>query len=281
MTIARPFASISSFLRAPADEGGGGGAAGDGGGGSGGQGGGDGGGAPPTRPEFVPEKFWAADKNEVNVEALAKSYTELEGRQRTSKEELKRQAQTEFETERRKGLPEKPEGYKLELPDGATLKVPDSDPFIAAARAFAHKEGLGQQHFNTMVAAHVAGMMALIPDGKVEMGKLGDKATDRVSAVEAYVKANVPAEFHEAYEEVASTAAGVQLLEHLIEKARPPSQGGGGEGGAGGAVKTPAELAQMRADPRYQYGGAKFDQKYFDMVRAEYARAHPGAQGRR
>lgn len=31
-----------------------------------------------TRPEHVPEKFWDATKGEVNVEALAKSYTELE-----------------------------------------------------------------------------------------------------------------------------------------------------------------------------------------------------------
>jgi len=31
-----------------------------------------------ARPAHVPEKFWNADKGEVNVEALAKSYTELE-----------------------------------------------------------------------------------------------------------------------------------------------------------------------------------------------------------
>lgn len=32
----------------------------------------------PQRPEHIPEKFWDAAKGEVNVEALAKSYTELE-----------------------------------------------------------------------------------------------------------------------------------------------------------------------------------------------------------
>lgn len=32
----------------------------------------------PQRPAHVPEKFWNADKGEVNLEALAKSYTELE-----------------------------------------------------------------------------------------------------------------------------------------------------------------------------------------------------------
>lgn len=32
----------------------------------------------PQRPEHIPEKFWNADKGEVNVEAMAKSYAELE-----------------------------------------------------------------------------------------------------------------------------------------------------------------------------------------------------------
>jgi hypothetical protein len=33
---------------------------------------------PPARPEHVPEKFWNAEKGEVNVDALLKSYGELE-----------------------------------------------------------------------------------------------------------------------------------------------------------------------------------------------------------
>ena len=34
--------------------------------------------AAPTRPDHVPEKFWNAEKGEVNVDALLKSYSELE-----------------------------------------------------------------------------------------------------------------------------------------------------------------------------------------------------------
>lgn len=34
--------------------------------------------APGARPEYVPEKFWDAEKGEVNVQALATSYAELE-----------------------------------------------------------------------------------------------------------------------------------------------------------------------------------------------------------
>lgn len=48
----------------------------------------------PTKPEGVPDKFWDAEKGEVNVEALVKSYTELE----KSKGEPKDEAEAEAET---------------------------------------------------------------------------------------------------------------------------------------------------------------------------------------
>lgn len=40
--------------------------------------GGEGGDSKPQRPEHIPEKFWDAEKGEVNVDAMAKSYAELE-----------------------------------------------------------------------------------------------------------------------------------------------------------------------------------------------------------
>jgi hypothetical protein len=39
------------------------------------------------RPEHIPEKFWDDEKGEVNVEALAKSYSELEKAKSSGKEE--------------------------------------------------------------------------------------------------------------------------------------------------------------------------------------------------
>ena len=41
---------------------------------------------PPARPEQVPEKFWNAEKGEVNVDALLKSYGELERTRSTTTE---------------------------------------------------------------------------------------------------------------------------------------------------------------------------------------------------
>lgn len=41
----------------------------------------------PQRPEYIPEKFWDAEKGEVNIENLAKSYGELEKSRSAPKEE--------------------------------------------------------------------------------------------------------------------------------------------------------------------------------------------------
>lgn len=41
----------------------------------------------PEKPEWVPEKFWNAEKGEVRTEALAQSYKELESKQGAAKKE--------------------------------------------------------------------------------------------------------------------------------------------------------------------------------------------------
>ena len=40
------------------------------------------------RPEFIPEKFWDADRSEPNVEALGSSYKALESKLGQRTEEL-------------------------------------------------------------------------------------------------------------------------------------------------------------------------------------------------
>src|SRR5687768_2714090 len=47
----------------------------------------------PTRPDHIPEKFWDADKGEVRLEAMAKSYAELEKSKGKPQEEPKQEEQ--------------------------------------------------------------------------------------------------------------------------------------------------------------------------------------------
>ena len=53
------------------------------------------------RPEYVPEKFWNKDLNEVNVEELSASYNSLEKKLGARTDELSKQVREEIEKEKR------------------------------------------------------------------------------------------------------------------------------------------------------------------------------------
>ena len=55
---------------------------------------------PRKRPEYVSEKFWNADTNEVNLEDLASSYNSLEKKLGSRTEELSKQIRQDIEQER-------------------------------------------------------------------------------------------------------------------------------------------------------------------------------------
>lgn len=227
--------------------------------------------APAARPDWAPDKFWDSAKNELRVQDLATSYRDLEGKLRTRNDDVRKAIETEFHAERRRGLPEKPDGYKLDLPDGSRLKADEKDPFVSQVRAFAHEAGINQEGFTKLLASHIAGMAAVIPDSDAEMAKLGDKAADRVSAVDLWIKANVPAKHHAAYEEFAVTAAGVELLEHFMEKLRDPSQVRGEGAGAGEKPPTLDEVRAMQRDERY-WNEHKRDMAFVKKVDEAYQR---------
>ena len=72
-------------------------------------------GSAPQRPEHIPEKFWDAEKGEVRVEELAKSYAELE------KAKANPPAKTEGEANPDDAnLPEEVVKFKTEVTDGIT-----------------------------------------------------------------------------------------------------------------------------------------------------------------
>lgn len=74
----------------------------------------------PARPEYIPEKFWDAEKGAPNLEGMARSYSELERR---------------FGATRPATVPESPDLYELkpaELPDGVEWNETAAAKFAAA-----------------------------------------------------------------------------------------------------------------------------------------------------
>lgn len=70
----------------------------------------------PQRPEHIPEKFWDAEKGEVRVEALAKSYAELERTRGEQPKEAPQETPKEQAQARPDGKIEKAQGEQEQAP---------------------------------------------------------------------------------------------------------------------------------------------------------------------
>lgn len=255
---------------------------------------------PPARPEFVPEKFWAADKGEIRIEDLAKSYAKLEAERPKLKETLTTEIKTALEQERLKGRPEKPEAYKIGLPEGdkafsdvvildkppgqdfqpeagkvyAVVK-PDS-PLFKAATTLAHKYGVPQAEFSGLVGelAREIGFRPITQEQAAEARKaiytqLGEQGEQRVQHVGKQLAALVGEKHAQAFDATVESPAQVEAFEALLEKMGQAKFSPGSTPVA--PPKSEAELKAMVADERYYT-----DPVYKKQVDDEYKRAYPG-----
>jgi hypothetical protein len=191
-------------------EGGGSGAAG-GDAGAGNNSGGSGNSGAKTRPDFLPEQFWDAEKGEARVESLAKSWADTRAALKNKGGEA----------------PKTPEEYQFRAPEGVT--VDKDDPGLKFFRAAAHKAGISNEAFNIAAGeflkqAHESGLLEPIKpvDAAAEMKKLGEAGDAMVRAVTAWglqMKENgiwTDEDFAEVVI-LGSTADGIRALNKLRE----------------------------------------------------------------
>jgi hypothetical protein len=158
----------------------------------------------------IPAKFLRPDGT-PDVDALAKSYAELE-RYSLGKEEALR---AKLEQERLARRPEKADAYAV--PE--TLGIPPDElaqhPLTQWWREHAYQQGLDQAGFETGIRQY---LQATQPNLEEERAKLGENAEVRTRALGAWVYANFsePQELA-AIERLCSTAAGVQAMERLMQ----------------------------------------------------------------
>jgi hypothetical protein len=257
-------------------------------------------GAPPARPDHVPEKFWDPAKGAIRADDLAKSYGEAQKLIGKKASELTSddykaivtlrsdELRQEIAAERRRGLPERPDGYRLELsadqlrdlPDGAfDAEAFKDDPLVGWWRSAAHESGLTQEQFAKGIHAYlgvVHGHRQAVFDE--EMAKLGANAKPRLEAVQMWLDKNLSKEHAAALTAAGVSADAIGAIEAIIQKAGGPSVLPGGPGSETqrqGGAKTLAELRAMQQDRRYWHPKDK-DPAYVAQVQAEYARAFPG-----
>ena len=223
------------------------------------------------KPEFVQDKFWDADRKEVNLENLASSYNALEKKLGSRTEDLSKQVRQDLEQER---LGKVPEEYNLnvpELPENVDVSVSEDMEIVQWWKDTAKQNGLSQEQFDEGVKVFIDNAMATLPDVNAELEKLGDNSKERVEAAELWSKKNLSPEAYNTFSSIASTADGVKAIEEIMKMTKDspmpttPTQ----------VSVTPdlGDLKSMMNDPRY-YDSNKRDDGYVKRVTELYEKAY-------
>jgi hypothetical protein len=134
-----------------------------------------------------------------------------------------------------------PDGFKL--PDGTAWQFDPKDPALIDAQRFANRVGLTQSQFSELLSVHVSQQMAdqqaIAAGAQREMEKLGPNATQRVSAIETFIRGIVGDELGTglrqmvltqkhvlAWEKIASQFASQGVASYKAHGREPPGQPG-------------------------------------------------------
>ena len=214
-------------------------------------------------PEYVPEKFWNKDLNEINVEEMGASYKALEKRLGQRTEELAGTIREEVLADIKGTAPEAYEIQLPELPEGVNIDVDPEQPLLQWWEETARSKGLSNEDFNKGIEAFVNNEVAALPDRDTQISLLGENANVRIESADLWAKKNLSENSYEAIVNLANTADGVKAIEEImaLNKDAPiPST----------ETKidvTPSgdDLRSMMKDERYWKDGAK-DQAYIKKV---------------
>lgn len=201
-----------------------------------------------TRPEHVPVKFWDPATGSIRVDALLKSYQELERRMSSPADPAAEKAKALALL----GVPEKPDGYCIRCDHG--LFEPDAE-----INSRLHGAGFTPDQAQLLYDLAAERMLPLLGEmaagylAEAELEKLAlhfggaEKWQELSGQILAWGQRSLPAPLLDA---LSGTADGVLALHRLMAEGggEPKPLRGGPEGDAGGSA---GDLNRMIADPRY------------------------------
>ena len=205
----------------------------------------------PARPADVPEKFWDDGKGALRVDALLKSYLELERRmsQRFAPPAPDAPAEDQQRWRRMLGIPDGPDGYEVTSPH--ELVTPD-----AGVNAKLHEAGFTPRQVQLVYDLAAERLLPLIAEAAAdfEAGRQVEKlrahfgGEDRFRRVAAQLSAWGRAHLPDAvFTALASTSEGVLAMQRMMESKEPPLS----RDASAGSAPDEAELRRMMRDPRY------------------------------
>jgi hypothetical protein len=190
----------------------------------------------PSRPDYVPEKFWDTQAGQVRVEALSKSYGELE-RRMSGMIPGPKSPDWEQNWRRAMGVPASPDGYGITPKD-------DCVSVDADVNRRQHAAGFTPAQA-PLVRDYADGYRAEIAREKLVAEFGGAEKWDALAPqIARWGEANLP---RPVYEALASSPAGVRALHRLMSSGEPSLDGMG-------AAARPVDeegLRKLMADKRY------------------------------
>jgi len=222
-------------------------------------------------PEYIPEKFWDTERNEIKVEELGASYKALEQKLGMRTEDLVRQVQEDYENQRKSSVPESYEVRLPEVPEDVEITVDPEQELVKSWQQICKDNGLSQEVFDQGVAAFVNNEIAGLPNLQEEMGKLGDNARERIEAADLWSKKYLSTDAYDAIANLASTAEGVKALEEImsLSKSKPLPN----TNTVVDVELDERDLQSMMQDPRYWKEGMK-DPSYIAKVTNLYQKKY-------
>ena len=222
-------------------------------------------------PEYIPEKFWDTERNEIKVEELGASYKALEQKLGMRTEDLVRQVQEDYENQRKSSVPESYEVRLPEVPEDVEITVNPEQELVKSWQQICKDNGLSQEVFDQGVAAFVNNEIAGLPNLQEEMAKLGDNARERIEAADLWSKKYLSTDSYDVIANLASTAEGVKALEEIMSLSR--SKPLPNTNTVIDVELDERDLQSMMKDPRYWKEGMK-DPAYIAKVTNLYQKKY-------
>lgn len=222
-------------------------------------------------PEYIPEKFWDTERNEIKVEELGASYKALEQKLGMRTEDLVRQVQEDYENQRKSSVPESYEVRLPEVPEDVEITVNPEQELVKSWQQICRDNGLSQEVFDQGVAAFVNNEIAGLPNLQEEMAKLGDNARERIEAADLWSKKYLSTDSYDVIANLASTAEGVKALEEIMSLSR--SKPLPNTNTVIDVELDERDLQSMMKDPRYWKEGMK-DSAYIAKVTNLYQKKY-------
>ena len=208
-----------------------------------------------ARPDYIPAKYWDEETGRARVEDLGNAYNELASKLGKRDEVLREEISQELQSKATEGVPETADSYKFTpssdvVPEGVQFNLDVNNPQYKQFNEVAHRMGLNQDQYNEILSLYVQNEVALIPDKKAEVAKLGDNAQARIERVDMWAKHNLTDAAYGAVVAQAISGEFIMAMEELIDKTGTVSMEGN-EHEAHGPLSR-QELEQMMKDPRYR-----------------------------